>query len=132
MTMSEGGSYYVIVRTLGGVVEGVGMNVAGSPSFKTGDKKIFMLKKSLSSRDLASSYDGAIFHVTGFSQGLCSVKKKGDEYVLSCGYRSKRNTHAEEHGVSKIKSSMTGQNKKTLKDLRLKIHERAKLRGNKR
>ena len=123
MTLKENGSYYVFVRTPGGSVAGIGMKIPGAPSFRTGQKMVFLLRARKAQGD-----EGSIFGVVGFSQGVCRVEKGEGAEKLLCGF-AKREPAFTKVSVRSVGTAVSGKKtgvrrSKNLKEFREKLHKR--------
>ena len=63
----------VEVRTLGGVVDGIGMKVEGEPSFAVGERTVFFVRQDIR----------ASLRPVGMAQGVMHIRREGNkEFVM--------------------------------------------------
>jgi hypothetical protein len=65
----------VVVRTLGGTVDGIGMWVSGSPSFKVGDEAVLFLNQL--KKGAQDTY-----YVTGMEQGVYPITRRANQQLF--------------------------------------------------
>ncbi len=69
-TLKGGGDETLVIRQLGGEVDGVGSLVAGDASFQVGEEVVVFLRRNP---------EDAVFHLVGLSQGKFSIDREGDQ-----------------------------------------------------
>jgi len=128
LTRKEGNSHYITLKTLGGVVGNIGMQIAGSPRFNVSQSKEYVF--ILNCREKKDSKCvNAEYSVVGFYQGLCDIEQANGEKILKCAYKEEGepSSSVAAHGhVSSSSDGITSKKIKTLKSLEEKLLKRTR------